>query len=243
MPQLKELVPDAEVLLGLDIESLAVMVLETIKDSSNIHPYNYALTLQDQYPHHLVGKVKTAVMEAWAWLEAECLVATSPFQQNGWQIVTRRAQTLLKFHPSKNLAQMVLLPKGFLHPRIAQQAYPHYLAGDFDTAVFQAFKEVECTVQEASKINNKIGVDLMYSAFKDGGGEGREAGPLTDTSLPSGQQKALGSLFAGAIGWIRNPVAHHRTTLTLEETAEILCFASFLLRTVDRLAERVDLEA
>lgn len=61
-------------------------------------------------------------------------------------------------------------------------------------------------------------------------------GPLTDTSLPPGEQESMAHLFAGAFGLYRNSTAHRYVPTKPEEAAEVIMFASQLLRIVDRLS-------
>ena len=42
-----------------------------------------------------------------------------------------------------------VLPKQSLHPTIAERVWPNFIRGEYDTAVFQAFKEVEVAVRAA----------------------------------------------------------------------------------------------
>jgi Protein of unknown function (Hypoth_ymh) len=63
-------------------------------------------------------------------------------------------------------------------------------------------------------------------------------GPLTDKTLPLGEQEAMGHLFAGAFGVYRNSTAHRYVPTTPEEAAEVIMFASQLLRIVDRMKPR-----
>src|SRR2546426_5138520 len=95
------------------------------------------------------------------------------------------------------------LPKQLLHPVIAQKVWSQYLRGEYDTAVFQAFKEVEVAVREAGHYQpNDLGVDLVRKAFHP------ERGPLTDSTRPPAEREALVQLFAGAIGSYKNPTSH-----------------------------------
>ena len=92
------------------------------------------------------------------------------------------------------------LPRQLLHPRIAQTVWASFLRGDYDTAVFQAFKEVEVRVREAAEYaDTELGTNLMRKAFKGDG-------PLVDAEAPGSEQQALSDLFAGAIGCY-NPTA------------------------------------
>ncbi len=65
-----------------------------------------------------------------------------------------------------------------------------------------------------------------------------QAGPLTDPQLPISEQEALANLFAGAIGLYKNPQSHRRVLTDAVDAAEIIGFASQLLRIIDRLRLR-----
>jgi hypothetical protein len=59
-------------------------------------------------------------------------------------------------------------------------------------------------------------------------------GPLSDKSLPDVEQLGLRNLFAGAIGYYKNPGSHRHFPTDALEVAETLFFASLLLRIVGR---------
>jgi uncharacterized protein (TIGR02391 family) len=131
-----------------------------------------------------------------------------------------------------------MLPRGQIHPVIASRVYPAFLRGEYDTAVFQAFREVEVAVREAGGYGpDDYGTDLMRSAFKPSGkrGQATTLGPLTDRALPIAEQEAMANLFAGAIGLYKNPQSHRLVPTHAEDAAEVILFASHLLRIVDRL--------
>ena len=78
-----------------------------------------------------------------------------------------------------------------------------FLRGDYDTAVFQAFKEVEIAVRKAGHYNDTdIGVALMRKAFNV------DDGNLTD-SESTVRQKSKRALICllGRLGRIKVPVA------------------------------------
>ncbi len=119
------------------------------------------------------------------------------------------------------------LPRQQLHPRIGEKAAAAFIRGDYDTAVFQAFKEVEVSVREAGGYNNTdIGVPLMRKAFG-------KAGPLADAQAPEAEGEARAHLFAGAIGSYKNPSSHRNVTIRAAKAAEIIVLASHLLGIVD----------
>jgi uncharacterized protein (TIGR02391 family) len=110
------------------------------------------------------------------------------------------------------------------------------MRGEYDTAIFQAFREVEITVRAKGGFGlNDLGVDLMRNAFRPTSGKGKTVNPgsLTDTQIPIAEQEAMLSLFAGAIGFYKNPQSHRHVPSHPEEAAEVVIFASLLLRIVD----------
>jgi uncharacterized protein (TIGR02391 family) len=125
-----------------------------------------------------------------------------------------------------------------LHPFIAAKVYPAFLRGEYDTAVFQAFREVDVAVREAGTFQlDDVGTDLMRAAFRPIDPKKQEvaSGPLTDTTLPVAEQLAMAHLFAGAIGLYKNPQSHRNIPTEPIDAAEVIVFASHLLRIVDRL--------
>jgi uncharacterized protein (TIGR02391 family) len=103
-----------------------------------------------------------------------------------------------------------------------------FLRGDYDVAVFQAFKEVEVAVRKAGKYDDElIGTKLMRKAFDP------EVGPLRPEGLVLSEREAIAHLYAGAIGYCKNPQSHRDVQLRRTEAARLIVFASYLLEDVE----------
>lgn len=231
--------PDAETMLALEPEELAGYLLEffqSIPEASRRRNVMYLEWLDGSsgrlddkyncYPDRFHEPISRALMEALSWLEREGLVA--PWKP-GCYFITRRGQALKRRSDIEEFRKRAGFPKQILHPILVEKAWPAFLRGEYETAVFQAFKEVEVAVRTAGGFApNDLGTDLMRKAFHSA------TGPLTDKTEPAGEPDALSHLFAGAIGRFKNPSSHRHVAITDPgETFEMLAFASHLLRIVD----------
>jgi uncharacterized protein (TIGR02391 family) len=155
--------------------------------------------------HRYEEPAQRALVEAWQWLEREGFLARIG---NTW-FVTRRGRRVKGRVDLDAIKAADLLPRGMLHPLISSKVWPPFLAGDYGTAVFAAFKEVEIAVRGAGGFAaTDIGPPLMRKAFAPG------SGPLSDTSLPAAEQQGLSDLFAGSMGYYRNPCGHRRVPIS-----------------------------
>src|SRR5262249_34588571 len=119
-------------------------------------------------------------------------------------------------------------PKSMLHPSIADTVWLALMRDDPSDAVLKSFRAVEEAVRAAGRHPaDQLAVDLMRKAFDS------DKGPLRDPSRPAAERKALAHLFAGAIGWYKNPYSHRTLKLTVREAQEQVALASLLLRIVD----------
>jgi len=255
--KLFEILPDAEDLLNLEPEELAGPLLVSLMDnlknnrandkivSPNIIIYDNMEREIDRSSHRIQNlnssygsrdDVLFALMEAWQWLEREGFVALRPtglarardLSSRTTYFVTRRGQKIETPEALEAYRKADILPKRQLHPIIAQKVWSNFLQGDYDTAVFQAFKQVEVAVRNTGNYEETdIGVPLMRKAFH------ADTGNLTNPNQQSAEKEAIAHLFAGAIGYCKNPSSHRDVEITAEEAAEVIVFASYLLRIVD----------
>jgi uncharacterized protein (TIGR02391 family) len=252
---LSSLVPSAAELLALEIEELAGVMLIHLKSyegvSGNsvyqnglISPNNFLTTLNsraygpNRNEPEYGGKqreVNRALMEAWAWLEKEGFLIRDVEQPATWFWMSRRGQRMTSREDFEAYSKASMLPKSQLHPLVAARVYPAFLRGEYDTAIFQAFREVEVEVRGAGGFaDDLVGVNLMREAFKPAKNS-NPPGPLTDTSLPAAEQEGMAALFAGAILLYKNPQSHRNVPMHAPDASEVIGFASQLLRIVDRL--------
>jgi len=230
-------VPPPEEVLEMEPEELAPFILRYLQGQppNSINRYNFSLSNDHQLFERL-GQKKVmdyakCLMEAWVYLEREGFVAPQPGQQNDWAFVTRKGQKVVDAQDFQTYAKGHLLPSEGLDPILVQKTKQSFIRGDYDTAVFQAFKEIEVRVRKKAKLpNTDIGVPLMRKAFSPNGGI------LTDKNSDPGEQVARMELFAGAIGMYKNPSSHRDITFTEpKEAADIIHMANQLLRIVDLL--------
>lgn len=174
-------------------------------------------------------------MEGWAWLESEGFLLRDASAGVEWFFVSRRGQRLNSREDFEAYAKARLLPRAQIHPLLAARVYAAFLRGDYDTAIFQAFKEIEVAVRQAGQFpQDLIGDKLMRGAFA-AAKNNLPPGPLDDTQLPAAEQEAMAHLFAGAFGVYRNSTGHRHVPTGPEQATEVVMFPSQLLRIVDRL--------
>lgn len=121
------------------------------------------------------------------------------------------------------------MPRAQLHPLVLNAVAAEFLAGRYDTAVFNALREIEIAVRNvAGFAATDIGDALMRRAFHE------DTGPLTDRAAPTAERQALAHLFAGTFGYYRNATGHRHVGIEPAEAAEIITLASLLMRIVDQ---------
>lgn len=226
-----EILPPIDTLLQLQPEELAVPLLEILcrieenkNEQLNRHSFMLPHTFKDYCDQKYWDDAARALTESWIWLEREGLIAPQPRQERDWIFVTRRGKQFRKQSDPRQFKAAQLLPAEALDPVLATKVRPPFLRSDFESAVFEAFKEVEIRVRNIGEFSNDdLGVALMRKAFKP------ESGPLSDAKQLPAEQQAISDLFAGAIGSFKNPSSHR--DVKFDDTVE----AMQLIMLADRL--------
>ena len=149
----------------------------------------------------------------------------------GWYLLSRRGETLKTRADVEAFQKGRNLPRDLLQPALDRKVRHLFLRGDHDTAVFQAFKDVEVAVRKAGGYaDGDLGQELMKKAFHP------DNGPLTDTTRVFSERQAEMFLFTGAMGHAKNPSSHRDVSLTRQDAARLIIFASYLIDTVEQRA-------
>jgi uncharacterized protein (TIGR02391 family) len=222
---LRNFPPEAE-LLEMEPDELGPFILRLLKKDGHhsglLNRHNFGIALPN-------GPVGLRLMEAWVWLEKEGFLAPKPGDPGQWVFITRKGERVLEEENFDAYKKASMFP-GHLDPVLIRMVKPLFVRGDYDTAVFRAFKEVEVRVRKnAGYGNDEYGRELMVHAFGP-------TGPLTDKGAPRGEQDALRELFSGAISQCKNPSSHREVQFEdAGEAIDLICFANQLLRIVDRI--------
>jgi uncharacterized protein (TIGR02391 family) len=236
MTTLLQMFPDPKDLLALGPEDLAGALMEVIPGVSQSPGFQHANLLSEINPPHGGGyapgpkldECSRALSEAIAWLEVQGLVARNLNQPALWYFVTRRGLSLKTRSDVNSYRLSRTLPIELLPAPLVEKVHHLFLRGDYETAVFQAFKMVEVEVRRAAECEpGDVGVKLMRKAFDP------RTGPLTMKFTPTGEQEAMSALFAGAIGYAKNPASHRDVRHTRVSAARLIVFAAELLEIVD----------
>jgi uncharacterized protein (TIGR02391 family) len=235
MARYKDIYPPIETILDMEPEELAPFVLRYLSETGQQILNMQSFTLGNS-PDFIewAGDHKRKALErlsvAWKWLERELFIAPEPGNVS-WAFITPRGRQVLESQDFEAYKKGHLLPSDNLDAILVRKVKPAFIRGDYDIAVFAAFKEVEVRVRKKAGLSNSdIGVPLMRKAF------GSPNGPLTDQQADPGEQRAMMDLFAGALGIYKNPSSHRDIEFSdPNEAADVIHIANQLLRIIERI--------
>ena len=243
--KLFKILPDAEHLLSLEPEELAGPLLISLGGIEPINPEvlitrkNMVMEIEKNpqlnYPYECRVLI-LAVMEAWQFLLSEGFLAPIPKDLRSvtttTYFVTRRGKKIETLEDFESYRKADLLRKHQLHRIIAEKVWSIFAQGSYGTAVLEAFRQVEIAVRKAGGYaDSDYGTELMRNAFHT------DDGNLANKKSSKAERQARYFLFAGAISSYKNPSSHREVEFAPEEAAEIIIFASHLLRIVDSCKE------
>ena len=144
-------------------------------------------------------------------------------------VFSRRAEAMEDEHDFSRYREGARLPRELLHPSIADAVWISFVRGDYDTAVFQAMRQVEIAMRQATGADPSVpAVNTARNAFRP------NDGTLTDLDAPAGEQQGMMDLFAGAMGALKNPHSHRWVNYDSPgDAAAAVIFASQLLRIIE----------
>jgi uncharacterized protein (TIGR02391 family) len=233
---LVELFPDAETMLGFEPEEIGGALLEILDGSEdNFSQHRFTEPIfrtpgTPGWPQAQSLRVRYAIAEAFAWLERAGLIMPDFNQPAAGHVrlLTTRGRELRTREHVRSYRDAALLPVGLVHPEILPKAQPAFLRGDYEVAVFAAFRAVEVAVRKAAGLpDDALGVSMMRDAFKPG------HGPLAEKGAVLSEQEATAHLFAGAIGAAKNPASHREVEMNRTEAVRLILFASYLMSLID----------
>jgi len=231
------IIPNPEELLKLDFEDVAAVILESLNSIEHLQLNRNDFAMQrtvQEYPPAYYERLLKALMTGWGYLEREGLIAEMP-TKTGWYFITDKGKTIRSREDLNAYRSSRMLPKYLLHPIIARKVETAFQNAEYDTAVFQALREVEVAVRNASGFSpTDISAALMRKAFDP------KTGPMRDDTATDMEKLAISEMFAGLVGAYKSPRSHRHVVLDAVEAAEIIVFASHLLKIVDARAAKMD---
>lgn len=230
--------PPAEDIPSLPLEVLGLALLKRLqrngsREVARLHVVGINGIVTSMGADYGRSDVLGAVNEAWDWLYTNGLtVNIGPGWQGndieGFRIISRKGRQLLEQEDPLRLMRAESLLGRALHSRIETKARIQFAIGAYESAVLEAFKELEIRVRAAGNFpDTLVGDKLMRQAFN-------ETGPLSDPGLNLGERRAIMDLYAGAMGAFKNPLSHR--TVDFDDptiAAEQLLFADLLHRMLD----------
>jgi uncharacterized protein (TIGR02391 family) len=230
--------PRAEV-LDLSVDDLALEILRHLAENPASASRTYVTSIYTWQPIQLGlpwDQVSPHVVEAWNLLLWLGLLSPVEPDENGIGMTTitdRGREVLASDSNLKRVRAEVRLEMG-LHP-LLDDVRTRFFRKDYEGAVLFAMRQIEIEVRRRTGLSAAdIGVDLMRKAFNP------QTGALRDPRLLAAENEATSHLFAGAIGFFKNPSSHREVNLDDPTVvAEILLFTDLLLRMLDRIEDRL----
>jgi uncharacterized protein (TIGR02391 family) len=225
--------------LDLAVDDLAFEILRHLTENPASASRTYVTSIYTWQPIQLGlpwDKVSPRVVEAWDLLLWLGLLSPVEPDENGigMTTITERGREIVANDSNLTRARAERRLELGLHP-LLDNARTRFSRRDYEGAVLFAMREIEIEVRRRASLSAAdIGVDLMRKAFNP------QTGALRDPSLLAAENEATSHLFAGAMGFFKNPSSHREVDLDDPTVvAGILLFADLLLRMLDAIEARL----
>ncbi len=176
-------------------------------------------------------EMKIALAEGISWGLANGLLYLNFADPNKGALgVTRLATRLVREGKLRSWLPHNGFSREDLHPQIADACWEAVCSGDYDVAIFKAFRALEETaVKSVPACIGKSGRTVFMTAFDD------EKGLLVGLHEDIAERRSWRDLFAGAYGAFRNPPAHRSGTKPdAAAVRDELILASLLMRKLEQ---------
>ena len=163
-------------------------------------------------------------------LERDGFIMRDPSQSEAFKILTQRGLQVVDQSLDEMQLPSIDIDQLLKRPALRDKVHDDYVSGDYESAIFKAFKMLEETVRaKAKQPPDMIGADLMSKAFRPGGGILKHPNAKTPA-----EEEAFHLVMRGSIMWFKNPSSHRTVGFNdPEQAAHVLCFANLLLDLVD----------
>jgi uncharacterized protein (TIGR02391 family) len=165
-------------------------------------------------------------------LERDGYIMQDPSQSNDvFKVLTERGRQVVEQSLDEMELPAIDVDQLITRSDLRSLVHDDYLAGDYETAIFKAFRHLEELVRsKAQQPLEVIGADLMSRAFNPN--QGALSHPNAQTTA---EKEGFHLLLRGAIMWFKNPSSHRTVGYAdPEEAAQVLAFANLLLDLVDQ---------
>lgn len=198
--------------------------------------WGYDTILSSTLPHHYgldrlsdqeIIEARRAIDE----LERDGYISQDPSQSSDvFKILTDRGRVLAEQALDDMVIPSIDIDTLLTREDLRLRVRDDYQSGDYDTAIFKAFRLIEETVRKKAGLPaTAIGADLMSTAFKPKGGILKHPAAATE-----GELEGFHVLMRGAIMWFKNPSSHRTVAYSSPGVvAQALGFANMLLDLID----------
>lgn len=231
--KLQDALPDAQAILDMAPEALAGHLVGPIRkemagNNGKLNRQSFLIGVTQDFGNK-GGEVALAVATAWQYLVISGVMVEDPTQLNAWYVFTARGRAVESAEDFRRADAIRLYPKALLNPYIVQKTFDEFVAGDYESAVFKAFKAVEVAVRQIGEFSDAdYGLPLIAKAFNP------DNGPLTLRDEQPAEREAVRNLFCGAYGLYRNPAGHRIVSYNSPARAlEVIGLASLLMRRLE----------